>query len=861
MRLIQQTEDGGLRLTNFLDDDIPKYAILSHTWLSDTSEVTFNDVIEDNTRQKVSSFEKIRFCAEEAAKDGLEYSWVDTCCIDKSNAVELQEAITSMFSWYRNAAKCYVYLSDVSVTEDELTQQELWESAFRNSRWFTRGWTLQELLAPTSVEFFSVEGRRLGDRRSLEVVIHEITGIPYQALRGFDTTKFTMAERLSWAANRQTRRKEDKAYSMLGLCNVFMPLIYGEGTNAFTRLQEEIEKKHSEGTRQNDLLSRLPVVPQAAFNSLENQHASTCLPDTRVELLREITEWVDGHEKSCIFWLNGLAGTGKSTIARTMARVFHNRGSLGASFFFSRGGGDASQADRLFTSLAWQLAAKIPQVKAFISEAIMEQENIMDQSLRDQWDQLILKPLSMLSRKDPLSTIVIVLDALDECDSDRDIRIVLRLLASCKSLENIRLRVLISSRPDIAVRCSFYQLPLAERQVFVLHDIQPEIVDHDLGLFFQHSLTTIREERGFSEDWPGMHIIRALVKVSGGLFIWAATACRFIRDGRGLAMKRIHNLLSGRSTGLGPEVKLDEIYTIVLRDCIQKGGYNAEEKQEMCETLREVLGNIVILFSPLSVDSLSNLLPISASNIKETLADCHTILSIPREMHRPIRLHHPTFRDFLLDKNRCYDSQFWVDEKQAHKAMADNCVQLMLKMLKTDMCNLQSTGTLVKEIDPARIKERIPPELEYAGRYWAQHYRESGTRLHDGDLAHRFIQECFLHWLELMSLKKHVSEVAGILRMYQALLLVRFLASLLILIQIANFMICRPMTIHASTLSSRMQDGLHCISSRSLKWRPFRRIVPLLPFASPVIKFDVSSGVKCDAGFQTFESQNQQTTQ
>ena len=148
-----------------------------------------------------------------------------------------------MFRWYRDAAKCYVYLSDVSVGDDDNNQsQRAWESAFRKCRWFTRGWTLQELLAPASVKFFSREGELLGDKKSLERQIHEITGIPIEALRGSPLSNFSVDERMSWAAKRETKRKEDKAYSLLGIFDVYMPLMYGEGDNAFSRLKEEVEK-------------------------------------------------------------------------------------------------------------------------------------------------------------------------------------------------------------------------------------------------------------------------------------------------------------------------------------------------------------------------------------------------------------------------------------------------------------------------------------------------------------------------------------------------------------------------------------------------------------------------------------------
>ena len=185
MRLLEYHNDGKFSLTEFFDN-IPSYAILSHTW--GLEEVTFKDMIEGNRRSK-TGFDKIRFCGEQARRDGLKYFWLDTCCIDKSNAVELQEAINSMFRWYQNAVKCYVYLSDVSTKKrkasDSFTEYT-WEPAFRSSKWFTRGWTLQELLAPSpgSVEFFSQERDRLGDKRSLERQIHEITGIAVSALRG-----------------------------------------------------------------------------------------------------------------------------------------------------------------------------------------------------------------------------------------------------------------------------------------------------------------------------------------------------------------------------------------------------------------------------------------------------------------------------------------------------------------------------------------------------------------------------------------------------------------------------------------------------------------------------------------------------
>ena len=772
MRLLRRKGDGTFELTrDMVGEKLPRYAILSHTWLLDNEEVSFEDLTQGNAESKPAGYAKIRFCGEQAAKHGLEYFWVDTCCINKMSSAELQEAITTMFSWYRNAARCYAYLADVSANEapdDDMSKQLTsypWESAFRRSRWFTRGWTLQELLAPASVEFFSSEEIRLGDKKSLMQCINEITGIPHAALRGDALTNFSVDQRLSWAASRQTKRKEDKAYCLLGIFNIFMPLLYGEEDHAFDRLRQEIDKKHA----LDHLLSTLPVASEAAFNSLNNQHEPTCLPNTRAELLEDIAAWIDDSDEQGIFWLNGIAGTGKSTVARTVARTYYDRGDLGASFFFSKGGGDLSNANKLVTTLARHLASRVPSVRRYICEAIMEQEDIMEHSIEDQWKKLIINPLSKLNSDSPLSIILLVVDALDECDSERDIRVILKILTTARSLSNIRLRIFITSRPDLLIRHGFRK---TEHKVFVLNEISSNLVDRDLSAFFENNFSTIREERGFDDEWPGMRIIKRLVEISCGLFIWASTACRFIREGRRFAMRRINVLVNGYRSGEGPEKQLDQIYTTVLQNSIQQD-YNENEREELYAMLREVLGSIAILCSPLSMESLAKLLAIPLNDIKDTLADLHTIVNIPSQASSPIRLHHPTFRDFILDKGRCSDLNFWVDEKQAHKALANSCLELMSKMLKRDICGLGSPGTLVKDVDPNRIERCVPPDLQYACIYWVQHYRQSGIRLSDGDRIDRFFKEYFLYWLEAINLMGKSAEMGAIIRLYHSLLVVR----------------------------------------------------------------------------------------
>ncbi|KAH8889435.1 HET-domain-containing protein [Thozetella sp. PMI_491] len=244
MRLLQQKGDNDFGLTDDLArPNIPFYAILSHTWGTGSEEVTFQDITNGTGKHK-AGYDKLRFCAEQARRDGLIYFWIDTCCIDKTNSAELSEAINSMFRWYREALRCYVYLPDVSADGYGYGQASSrpWEPAFRVSRWFTRGWTLQELLAPASVQFFAREGIFLGDKTSLQRQIHETTGVAISALCGDPLSRFSVEERFQWAESRQTSREEDSAYCLLGIFGVFIPAIYGEGkTHALRRLRKEIK--------------------------------------------------------------------------------------------------------------------------------------------------------------------------------------------------------------------------------------------------------------------------------------------------------------------------------------------------------------------------------------------------------------------------------------------------------------------------------------------------------------------------------------------------------------------------------------------------------------------------------------------
>jgi hypothetical protein len=251
MYLLQRQDDKSFKHVYCVSPKIPPYAILSHTWGASDDEVTFQN-LADGTAPLKAGYRKIEFCAEQAARDGLNFFWIDTACIDKSSSRELDEAINSMFRWYQDSVKCYVYLDDVS--SDSLAKDGL---SFHKSKWFTRGWTLQELLAPKCVELYSREGHQLGTKSTCVQEIAEITRISTKALQGTALSQFGVKERMRWIIGRETTREEDLAYCLLGIFGARMRPDYGEGRgDAFERLNKKIIARSREAGREAEVTLR-----------------------------------------------------------------------------------------------------------------------------------------------------------------------------------------------------------------------------------------------------------------------------------------------------------------------------------------------------------------------------------------------------------------------------------------------------------------------------------------------------------------------------------------------------------------------------------------------------------------------------
>lgn len=463
---------------------------------------------------------------------------------------------------------------------------------------------------------------------------------------------------------------------------------------------------------------------------------------------------MDSEDERHIFWLKGWAGTGKSTIAQTVAKHYYDldQKQLAASFFFARGGGDASHAGLFVTSIAVQVANDVPLLRDAVCKAINECNDIIDRSLGDQWRRLVLEPFSCLEVTHTPSPYLIVIDALDECNSENDIQTILQLVSEARRFTSLRLRFLLTSRPDTVIRRGFQKIPTVERRDTVLHKIASAIVDHDIALYLTHELAVIGREQYLGPDWPILGEFQRLVDKSSGLFIWAATACRYIREGRNNAEERLSMVLRTQTNDSAPEKELDAIYTMVLMNSIP-GNFSNEEKEKFYARLGHLLGSIVILFTPLSIHALHMLLDISVNQIKRTVIDLHSILHVPLEENDELRLHHPSFRDYLVNPTRCSLESFHISEKVVHRRLLLNCLRLMSAALKENICDLDysNPGILRAEVEERRVQQSIHPALQYACLYWVQHLQRSGGMIFDKDQVDDFMRQHLLAWLEALS--------------------------------------------------------------------------------------------------------------
>lgn len=507
---------------------------------------------------------------------------------------------------------------------------------------------------------------------------------------------------------------------------------------------------------------------------------------TRSDLLQELQKWAS-HSKPPIFWLSGMAGTGKSTIARSMAHYLHAQDSLAGSFFFCRGVGDLAKATTFVTTLAHQLAhTSLPglsvSLKDLVCEAIFKHTNVLAQGLRNQWKELIVGPLSGIPSTQNL-TLSFVIDALDECDSEDSIRLILQLFIEVKNIPNIHLNVLITSRPEITLLHGFEDIPEIMHRRLDLRDIPRQKLDDDLYVFMKERLGQIKRQSK-NQDWLSERDLQLLVLKADGLFIYAATFCRFVEESYNVPEDCISDILLNRPTGGGDTAAIDAMYTQVLTSALMKPAYPKKTTELLTDQFKKVVGSIVVLSDVLSVNALGDLLSMKVETVHVTLEVLGSVLDVSSDRTKPIRLLHPSFRDFLLEGARCEDRTLHIDKVAVHTNLVVRCLSVICEGLRRNVCNLEAPDSSPQEVSDDVLNHCLPRHVQYSCQYWTEHLasvfsyddspqQRSRLGLCDNGKIHLFFKGQFLYWLESMSIMGKMPETVLMMNKLTDMLKVR----------------------------------------------------------------------------------------
>ena len=739
MRLLEIKGDG-FTFTDFDDPDaIPPYAILSHTWEID-EEVTFDELKESTRnkkrkRKRKSGYDKLQFCGQQAKRDGLRYFWVDTCCIDKANKGELSFAINSMFRWYHNATRCYVYLSDVSSrpcnTSDDLSSRP-WESDFQRSKWFTRGWTLQELLAPHSVEFFSCEGRRLGDKRSLMQQIHRTTGIPQAALQGAPLSQFNVDERMSWIEQRNTTLEEDKAYSLLGIVDVYVPPIYGEGTaSAFKRLMDEISK------REKCVQDLHATDPRDDKKRIEDTKGGL-LDDSYRWILKnpDFREWHDSRQ-SQLLWVKGDPGKGKTMLLCGIINELKQslaKTNLLSYFFCQATDTRINNATAVLRGLLYLLVVQQPSL---ISHIQKKHDHAGKALFEDANAWIALSKIFTSILQDPnLGSTYLVVDALDECVVD--LPKLLDFIAQ-QSSASPRIKWIVSSRnwPDIEER-----LAKAGQGVRLSLELNAESVSAAVDVFIQQKVLQLSQDKKYDSKTREA-VQHHLSTNADGTFLWVALVYQNLKD---VPKRNVRKMLSAFPPGL------DSLYKRMMQQLCSSGD------ADIC---KEILAVAATVYRPTTLEELVALTEQlegvldDPDSIQEIIGQCGSFLTV-RE--NTVYFVHQSAKDFLLAQ--ASRDIFLSGQNAVHRILAARSLQAMSATLKRDMYSLHEPGYPIERVEP--LQPDPLASSRYSCIYWVDHLCDWNpppsaadlVDLQDEGSIYEFLRQKYLYWLEALSLCK-----------------------------------------------------------------------------------------------------------
>ncbi|KAJ5609868.1 hypothetical protein N7528_009134 [Penicillium herquei] len=551
-----------------------------------------------------------------------------------------------------------------------------------------------------------------------------------------------------------------------------------------TITEELIPPCFSEATSR-DFLAKLPSQPEAAFDSRENEKLRDCHSGTRQDILNTIADWAVGNgsersETNSLFWVHGQAGTGKSTISRTMCRLFQESGILGASYFFRRDGGRV-KASRLFPTIARQLVDTIPSFASSLRESLLnyDRPEIEAKGAMGQCRTLIMEPLENLSKPDrgDVLTRVIVIDALDECSPHDELESIIQSFSTLRLLDSVRLLVFVTGRVISPLVDAFQILDskgVKYRSLALQTDFREE-TEKDISMFLKDTFQAIRTRRNVLEDpWPEPDDMEKLVRLATNpspLFIYASTLCLFVDDGksRKSPIKQVKAWLSQRKNAS----QLDQIYRPVLHQLLLGTYDGADDKANLSplddedrEQLIFFLGSICVLSTPLSIPALGLLLDIEEYDIDCWVQNLHAVLNVSQNRQDPVDILHKSFSDFILSHEGIGINDIRIDPRDIHGKLASNCIELMKNKLHQNICHISHVGPvdLNSEDMVSLSKEHIPSELAYACLNWIHHLIKSDHHFIDTKEIESFLEAHLLHWIEVLALLRELASGSSSIR-------------------------------------------------------------------------------------------------
>jgi len=445
-----------------------------------------------------------------------------------------------------------------------------------------------------------------------------------------------------------------------------------------------------------------------------------------------------------------LAGTGKSTIAQTIAERLFADDQLGASFFCSRDFEDRSNLHFIFPTLAVQLARKYTEFRLIFVPLARSDPEIAYESLYNQMEKLIVRPLV----KSSIST-VIVIDALDECKDEEPASAILSVIGQFVS-KIPKTKIFVTGRPEPRIREGF-RLPLLEQvtDVFVLHEVKSSQVNRDIRIFFKHRFSELAGRRRGLDGWPTEEQLDQLCERAAGLFVYAVATVKFVDHKNNSPKRQLDRLLGSPEssafegkTRFTANATLDCLYMSILQEAFGNGYPEDDPK------VRSILGAVVLAANPLSTSAIAALLGFDVEEVSPILSSAHSLLTLHKDNDHPVRPFHKSFPDFIVDPARCANLKFHVCPPDQHKELLIGCMELMNRSLEPNLCKLPDS-VINSEVDDLkeRTKKYIHQALEYACRSWHKHLIDTtlAHRLEITSALHHFLEGKFIFWLEVLS--------------------------------------------------------------------------------------------------------------